>query len=340
MFRVGIVGARGFTGEELIKILMRHPGVRLTYLSATLTKPEEIGEIFPALRGVVGLKCEPFSVDKAAEKCDLLFLALPHTVSMDYVPKLLKRGKKVVDLSADYRLKNPAVYRQWYHKAHKDIKHLKAFVYGLPELYRERIKKTACVANPGCYPTAAILGTVPALVAGFGDKDSVIIDAKSGVTGAGKKMAPEYLCVHVNENFRGYKFNMHQHSPEINQELSRATLARVDVVFCPHLLPVNRGILETIYIRLKKSVSAQQVEAVYKKFYKTEPFVRVRGLGVLPQLTDVTYTNFCDIGLVVDEKKKLLIVSSAIDNLLKGASGQAVQNMNIMCGFEEKTALV
>jgi N-acetyl-gamma-glutamyl-phosphate reductase len=324
----------------LAKILIRHPHVRLTYLAATLTKPQDFGEIFPAMRGVVSLKCEPFSVEKASQKCDLLFLALPHTVSMDVVPKLVRRHKKIVDLSADYRLKNPGVYKQWYHKTHKDLRNLKTFVYGLPELYRERIRRATCVANPGCYPTAAILGIVPALVAGFADKDSIIIDAKSGVSGAGKKVAPEYIYLHVNENFRGYKFNVHQHSPEINQELSRVSISRVDVVFCPHLLPVNRGIFETIYIRLKKSVSAAKIEEVYKKFYKTEPFVRVRGLGVMPQLSDVAYTNFCDIGLVVDEKKKLLIVTSVIDNLLKGASGQAVQNMNIMCGFEERTALV
>ncbi|MDD5020155.1 MAG: N-acetyl-gamma-glutamyl-phosphate reductase [Candidatus Omnitrophica bacterium] len=340
MLKVGIIGARGFTGEELTKILMRHPHVRLTYLAATLEKPEDIGRIFPALRGVVHLKCEPFSVERAVEKCDLLFLALPHTVSMDFAPKLIKRHKKIVDLSADYRLKNPAVYKQWYHKTHKDVRNLKAFVYGLPELYRQRIRKAACVANPGCYPTAAILGIVPALVAGFADKDGIIIDAKSGVSGAGKKVAAEYIYLHVNENFRGYKFNVHQHSPEINQELSRASISRVDVAFCPHLLPVSRGILETIYIRLKKSVSAAKILDVYKKFYKREPFVRVRELGELPQLSDVTYTNFCDVGIVVDEKKRLLIVISVIDNLLKGAAGQAVQNMNIMCGFEERTALV
>ncbi|MFA5039767.1 MAG: N-acetyl-gamma-glutamyl-phosphate reductase [Candidatus Omnitrophota bacterium] len=340
MLRVGIVGARGFTGEELIKILIKHPGVRLTYLAATLERPEDIGDIFPSLRSVVALKCEPFSIAKAAEKCDLLFLALPHTVSMQVAPKLIKKGKKIVDLSADYRLKNPAVYEQWYHKTHKDPVNLKKFIYGLPELNRERIRGASLVANPGCYPTAAIIACAPALATGIAEKEGIIIDAKSGVSGAGKKLSKDYLYLSVNENFRGYKFNVHQHSPEINQELSRLSLARVDVVFCPHLLPVNRGILETIYIRLKKATSGEKVEEIYRKFYKTEPFVRVRGLNKLPELADVTGTNFCDIGLVVDERKKLLIVTSVIDNLLKGASGQAVENMNLMCGFDEKTALV
>lgn len=339
MVKVGIIGARGFTGEELMRILLKHPDVRLTYLAATLKKAEDIGDIFPAFRKSVSLLCEPVSVQKASEKCDLLFLALPHTVSMDYVPKLLKKGKKIIDLSADYRLKNFGVYEEWYCKAHKDKANLKTFVYGLPELYRERIRRTETIANPGCYPTAAILGCAPALATGIAETEGIIIDAKSGVSGAGKKVTPDYIYLHVNENFRGYKFNVHQHSPEINQELSRLASSRVDIVFCPHLLPVNRGIFETIYIRLKKALTGEKIEELYRKFYKTEPFVRVRGLNVLPQLSDVTGTNFCDIGLVVDEKKKLLIVTSVIDNLVKGAAGQAVQNMNIMLGFNETTAL-
>lgn len=339
MIRVGIVGARGFTGQELIRILVKHPDVRLTYLAATLDEPQNIGDIFPSFRKALSLKCEPFSVEKASAKCDLLFLALPHTVSMQYVPKFMKREKKLIDLSGDYRLKNPAVYERWYKKAHKDTGNLKNFVYGLPELYRERIRKASYVSNPGCYPTAAILGIVPALVTDMACGEGIIIDAKSGVSGAGKKVSEEYLYLTINENFKGYKLNAHQHSPEINQELSKACSRRIEAVFCPHLLPVNRGILETIYIPLKKAVSQEKLRQVYAKFYKSEPFVRVRALDELPELTDVTGTNFCDIGLVVDEKKKLLIVVSAIDNLIKGAAGQAVQNMNLMCGFEEQAAL-
>jgi N-acetyl-gamma-glutamyl-phosphate reductase len=340
LVRVGIVGARGYTGEELIRIFLNHPGVRLTYLAATLDKPTDIGDVFPLFKGRLSLVCEKFSVKAAAAKCDLLMLALPHTVSMDVVPALIKKGKKVIDLSADYRLKNSAVYERWYHKAHKDPGNLKKSVYGLPELYREKIKKSELVANPGCYPTAAILGVVPALIAGLADPQGIIIDAKSGVSGAGKKATLDFSYCEVHENFKGYKYNVHQHSPEINQELSRVSLSRVDVVFCPHLLPVNRGLYETIYIRLKKSVAPERIADVYRKFYKDEPFVRVKGLNVLPELKHVVGTNYCDIGLVCDAARKLLIVTSVIDNLVKGASGQAVQNLNLMCGFEETAALL
>ncbi len=337
--KVGVIGARGYTGQELIKILSSHSGVRLTYLSATLDKAQAIDEIFPYFKNRVELECECFSADKAAEKCDLLFLALPHTVSMDVVPKLLKKEKKIIDLSADYRFKNIAVYQKWYHKAHKDKNNLSKFVYGLPELYREKIKRACCIANPGCYPTAAILGLVPILISGLTDTSNITIDAKSGVTGAGKKVDAAYLYPEVNENFKGYKFNAHQHAPEINQELSKVSIGKVDVLFCPHLLPVNRGIFETIYIKLNKPATEKIIEDLYKKFYKAEPFVRVKKMGQMPELKDVVGTNFCDIGLTYDAAHHVLIVACVIDNLLKGASGQAVQNMNIMCGFDERMGL-
>lgn len=340
MLRVGIMGASGYAGEELIKLLERHPDVRLTYLSAKIDKAMPIAVLFPYFKNRLDLVCETPSVNTAVAKCDLVFLALPHTVSMAFVPTLIKKGKKVVDLSADYRLKNPSLYQQWYHKAHTDKENLKKFVFGLPELYREKIKKTNCLANPGCYPTAAILGIVPIVVSGLANVEDIIIDAKSGVTGAGRKAVIDFFFSEVNENFKGYKFNVHQHSPEINQELSKLASAKINVVFCPHLLPLNRGILETIYIKLNKSSDSKTIEDIYKKFYKTEPFVRVKDFGKLPELKDVVGTNFCDIGLVYDAGKKLLIVVSVIDNLLKGASGQAVQNMNIMAGFEERTALL
>lgn len=339
MLKVGIVGARGYTGQELIKILSSHQEVRLTYLAATLDKARPIDEIFPVFKNKVHLECDRFSIKKAAEKCDLLFLALPHTVSMDVVPKLIQKERKIIDLSADYRLKNTAVYEKWYHKPHKDKDHLSKFIYGLPELYREKIKRASFIANPGCYPTAAILGLVPILISGLADKNSITIDAKSGVTGAGKKLDSVYLYPEVNENFKGYKFNAHQHAPEINQELSKVSLGKVNVLFCPHLLPLNRGIFETIYVKLNKAVAENKVEDIYKKFYKIEPFVRVKKMGQIPELKDVVGTNFCDIGLTYDAAHQTLIISVVIDNLLKGASGQAVENMNIMCGFDERMAL-
>lgn len=341
MLRVGIIGASGYAGEELIKLLLRHPDVRLTYLSAKIEKAMPVAQMFAYLAGRLDLVCELPSVEEAAAKSDLVFLALPHTVSMEFVPALIKKNKKIIDLSADYRLSDTDVYAQWYHTAHKDEANLGNFVYGLPELYREKIKQSAMIANPGCYPTAAILGLAPVVVAGLvAEPDHIVIDAKSGVTGAGRKASLDFFFSEVNENFKGYKYNTHQHLPEINQELSKLASSKINVVFCPHLLPVNRGILETIYIKLNKAVDAEKIEQVYKNFYKTEPFVRIKGIGNLPELKDVVNTNFCDIGFVVDEARRFLVVVSVIDNLLKGASGQAVQNMNIMCGFQEKQSLL
>jgi len=339
MLRVGIVGAKGYGGEELIKVLVSHPQVRLTYLADQLEEPEPISKSLPQSAGRVDLDCEPFEVKACAQRCDFVFLALPHTVSMQLAPALAAMGKKIVDLSADYRLRNTAVYAAHYKTPHTDKANLKKAVYGLPELYRVKIKKASLVANPGCYPTAAILGIVPALVAGIVDPQDIIIDAKSGVTGAGRKAGLEFSFDEAHADFKAYRVLCHQHAPEIDQELSRVAVKKIRVVFCPHLLPLLRGILETIYLKMKKAVSQDKVLGLYQKFYKTEPFVRVREAGVLPRIKDVVNTNFCDIGLAADLDQKRLVVVSAIDNLLKGASGQAVQNMNLMVGFPETTAL-
>ena len=339
MIKVGIIGATGYTGEELIKILIGHPYVRLTYLAAKIDEEQSIEEIFPYLRDRLSLKCEILDIQKAMSKADLFFLALPHTISIKIVPILLNHKKKVIDLSADYRLKNSSVYKKWYNFTHKDKINLKKSVYGLPELYREKIKKADLIANPGCYPTAAILGIAPALVSGFVSSDSIIIDAKSGVTGAGRKAALSFFYSEINEGLKAYKVDNHQHMPEINQELTKIADKKISVTFCPHLVPMNRGILETIYLKLKKKISLSQILNIYKRFYKTEPFVRFIESDTFSTKT-VLETNFCDIGLKLKEEGNLLIINSVIDNLLKGASGQAVQNMNIMCGFPETSGLL
>ncbi len=340
MINVGIVGVTGYAGEELLRILLGHPKVRITGLSAKIDKPLSVSEIFPKLSGRLGLVCTPPDIKKLAESCDLVFLALPHTVSMNLVPKLLKAGKKVIDLSADYRLKNSAVYEKFYKVAHKDKANIKEAVYGLPELCRAKIKSARLIANPGCYPTAAILGLAPAVALDLVDLSSVIIDAKSGVTGAGRKASEAMLFSEVNEDFKAYKINVHQHSPEINQELSKLSGEKVRVTFVPHLLPLNRGILETIYIKKAKSAKLKTKNWIemYKRFYQREPFVRIRKEGDFPSLKDVAGTNFCDIG-IADFAESVIIIS-AIDNLLKGASGQAVQNMNIMYKFPESEGLL
>ena len=339
MIRVGVIGATGYTGEELIKILLRHPHVRLTYLSAKIDKEDSIDDIFPYLKNRLDIKCEILDIHRAISKADLFFLALPHTVSFAVAPLLLNHKKKVIDLSADYRLKNPTTYKDWYGVAHKDKINLKKAVYGLPELYREKIKRSDLIANPGCYPTSAILGIYPAVVSGMVSLDYIIIDAKSGVTGAGRKASMSFFYSEVNESLKAYKINNHQHIPEIEQELSKILDKKVNVCFCPHLVPMNRGILETIYLRLNKKMSVAQVFKIYKRFYQVEPFVRIMDSDI-PSTKNVVDTNFCDIGFNLDENKNLLIVVSVIDNLLKGAAGQAVQNMNIMYGFPEISGLL
>ncbi len=337
--RVGVVGATGYTGEELVRLLADHPHVKITYVSGKEDRDEKIQELFPYLRNKLDLDCRAFQAGEAIEKCDLVFLSLPHTVSMQVAPVFLKAGKKVVDVSADYRLKDAKTYEKFYKVPHKDPVNLKEAVYGLPEVNRDKIRRAKLVANPGCYPTGAILGVLPGLRHGFFDAASIQIDAKSGVTGAGRKAEKSLNFSEVNESFKAYKLFEHQHVPEIDQELSRAAHKEVTVVFVPHLLPVNRGILSTIYVKLKKKADTQSLIRAYQKFYEGEPFVKVYDKGLLPELKNVVNTNFCDIGLRVNEDKKLAVIVVVIDNLDKGAAGQAVQNMNIMSGFAETDGL-
>jgi len=338
MIRAAVVGATGYTGEELVKILASHPEVELTSLTAIIDAPASYGALFPHFKGKVDLICKELNIDEVNKVSDLIFLALPHRVSMQIAPKFLKSGKKVIDLSADYRLQDMAVYKKWYGTEHKDEDNLKKAVYGLPELYRDKIKKADLIANPGCYPTSIILATVP-LVKSFG-VESIIADSKSGVTGAGRRADINLSFGEVDDSMKAYKINEHQHAPEIDQELSQASGKKIEVVFVPHLVPMKRGILSTVYLKLKKALPEKEVFDAFKNSYKNEPFVRVFDVGKLPQIKDVAGTNFCDIGIKVDEKNNLVVVVSAIDNLQKGASGQAVQNMNIMCGFGEKTGLI
>ncbi|MFH1397048.1 MAG: N-acetyl-gamma-glutamyl-phosphate reductase [Candidatus Omnitrophota bacterium] len=339
LINAGIVGATGYAGEILIEMLLKHPNVRISGLYAKIDKPRIISDIFPKFKQKLDLVCKEIDIKEIADKCDLVFLALPHTVSMEVVPRLLSAGKKVIDLSADYRLKSTSVYEEFYKTKHKDKTYLKEAVYGLPEIYRIKIKKAKLIANPGCYPTAAILALAPVLAVNLIEGGSIIIDAKSGVTGAGRKIAEDFLFSEINEDFKAYKINNHQHKPEINQELSRISGKKIEVTFVPHLLPLNRGILETIYINKAQSVKlkAQSLIELYRKFYKNEPFVRIKEAGVFPKLKDVVGTNFCDIA-VKDDGDKIIIIA-VIDNLLKGASGQALQNMNIMYGLSETTGL-
>lgn len=337
MIKVGIVGISGYSGELILKILLGHPYVRVTYVSANNTTGK-VDDILPALKGLTTLTCEPFHLQKAIESSDLFFLAVPHTVAQQMVPELIKAKKRVIDLSADYRLKDKEIFKKWYGVEHTDHANLAKAVYGLPELYREDIKKAMLIANPGCYPTGAILSLAPLVATKTENIDSIIIDAKSGVTGAGKKATLPLMFSEVDENFKAYKVLKHQHAPEITECLSRIAGKPIDVTFVTHLLPINRGILSTVYVPLKEEITAEKVFDIYKKFYKTEIFVRVLDPDIQPEIKNVVGTNFCDIGIAVN--KKMVVITSVIDNLMKGASGQAVQNMNILCGFNETEGLL
>jgi N-acetyl-gamma-glutamyl-phosphate reductase len=336
--KVAVVGATGYAGCELIKILLVHPEVTITSVSGKVEKAEKISEIFPLFKGRLGLVCGNVDVPAISKAADLIFLALPHKVSMLFVPDFLKAGKKVVDLSADYRLKDTGVYEKWYGAKHTSVELLKEAVYGLPELHKKEIEKSKFIANPGCYPTGSILGSAPLVSKGLVDTDQIIVDSKSGVTGAGRAASLALNFAELNENFKAYKINQHQHMPEIDQELSIAAGSKIGVTFTPHLVPMNKGILSTIYFTLKKEATTAELLSLYKQFYKGAPFVRVLDEGIFPETKHVYSTNFCDIGIKTAGKR--VIVITAIDNLWKGAASQAVQNMNLMMGFGETAGLI
>jgi len=336
---VSIVGITGYTGEELLKVLARHPHVKIAALASRSETPVPLGDLYPHLAHL-GLSSENLTPGQVAERSDIIFLALPHRVSFEIVPEFMKLGKKVIDLSADFRLDSADEYEKWYGSKHTADVYLKEAVYGLPELYRKEIRGARLIANPGCYPTTVILGTAPVLKNKLVDLSSIIIDSKSGISGAGRKSVAEYYK-NEHPNFRAYNIaGAHRHTPEIEQEISKVAGEPITVTFTPHIIPTERGMFSTIYMNLKKHVSSEELTALYKEFYKDEPFAQVLPQGKLPQIKSVMNNNFCDIGLKVDERTNRLIVVSAIDNLVKGASGQAIQNMNIMCGFDERDGLI
>lgn len=339
MINCAIIGATGYTGIELVKILLRHRHVRITGLTTRQQESIPIHHLIPSLPQKVNLKVVQYSFDAVRKNSDVVFLCLPHTEAMTTAAQFLAAGKIVIDLSADFRLKDWKTYEKWYGVEHKNRELLKKAVYGLPEFFRAQVKKADLIANPGCYPTASILGVAPLLKNKLVDADSIVIDAKSGVSGAGKKLNASTQFCEVDENFYAYKVGKHQHTPEIIQALTETSGAKAGLTFVPHLLPLDRGILATIYMKRKRGVKAEQVESAFRKAYGKEPFVRLKREGAYPSLRDVQRTNFCDIGFWADPQSERLIVVTAIDNLIKGASGQAVQNLNIRAGFAEDEGL-
>ncbi len=338
MTRVGIIGATGYTGVELIRLLSRHPQVQLTALTAERNVGQAIGKLFPSVLKEIDLVCRPLEVESLSQACDFVFLALPHKAAMEVAPGFLKKGLKIVDLSADFRITDARVYEKWY-EPHLAPDLLKEAIYGIPELHREEIKKARLVANPGCYPTSVILALAPALKHRLIDLRTIIADSKSGVSGAGRSAVQSSLFGEVSENFKAYKVTEHRHMPEIEQELSRLAGEKINLTFTPHLVPMKRGILSTTYATLTKPLSEKDVFEIYSEFYRREKFIRLRTPDLLPGTADVFGSNYCDIGLKIDQRFNRLILLSAIDNLVKGASGQAVQNMNLMLGFEEAAGL-
>ena len=339
MIPVVICGGSGYTGVELLRILYGHPSIKIVAVTSEKSAGKRVIEVFPHLHKYKNLIYEPLNKEKLLNKADIFFLALPHGTSQDIVNFLFSNNKMVIDLSADYRLTDPKVYKEWYGIPHKFVSTLKKAVYGLPEIYRNKIKKARLIANPGCYPTGAILGLLPALKNKLIDISSIVIDSKSGTSGAGRKADLAVSYCEVNEGFKAYGIGTHRHTPEIEQELSILCGKKIKVNFTPNLLPVDRGILTTIYALMRKKKTVEEIVKIYNGIYKKEPFVRVLEYGVYPNIKNVRGTNICEVGLKLNERTNTLIVVTAIDNLVKGASGQAVHNMNIMMGIDEKTAL-
>jgi len=337
---VGIVGITGYTGEELLRIFTKHQGAQITCVmgrESSETRP--LAQIYPHIKGI-NLSCDALDMGKLTAMCDVVFLALPHKVSMDIVPELFKAGKKIIDLSADFRIKDTAEYSKWYGVKHNAQIELQKAVYGLSELYRQDIINASFVANPGCYPTSILLALAPAIKHKLIDLDSIIIDSKSGISGAGRKTVREYM-ENEHPNFRAYSVaGVHRHIPEIEQELSRLASRKLQVTFTPHIMPVERGMLSTIYASVNTKISNAQIHEIYKDFYKNELFARVLDEKNLPDIKNVVATNYCDISPRIDERTNRLVVVSALDNLVKGASGQAVQNMNLMFGLIESEGLI
>jgi len=334
--KVSIFGASGYTGLELLRILAMHKDAEVIEATSRQYKGKKISEVFPSLRGFYDNLAFSDLEDVKSVKADVAFSAMPHGASQEIVPELLKAGR-VIDLSADFRLHDAEVYNKWYGE-HRSSALLSEAVYGLPELHREELKGARLVANPGCYPTSAILALAPLAKKGLITEDSVVIDSKSGVSGAGRSGNLETSFVEVAGGFKAYKVGCHRHTPEIEQELSLAASTPLGVRFTPHLIPASRGILTTAYVELNKEMGLADMHALYSEFYSGERFVRLHPQGSFPDISQVRGSNFCDIGLFVEGRKAIAV--SAIDNLVKGASGQAVQNMNILFGLREDTALL
>jgi N-acetyl-gamma-glutamyl-phosphate reductase len=340
LIRVSILGATGYSGGELIRILLNHPSARLQHLTSESSPGKPVWSVHPEFRGRLSQEFVPLNVGRIAGDSDVVFSCFPAGVGIAPAAGFLKAGVKVIDLSADFRLPTAKMYASVYHGKHGAPDLLKKAVYGLPELFRASVAKASLVANPGCYATAASLSAAPLLKPLIVDPDSLIVDAKSGVSGAGKKVAATYMFCEANENLHAYNVAMHRHQPEIETVLNKASAVKVRLTFTPHLIPMSRGILSVLYATLKRPMKTGDLRRLFAEHYENEPFVRVLPEGELPQTKNVTRTNYCDIGITQDARLHRVIVVAALDNLIKGASGQAVQNMNLCFARPETEGLL
>ncbi|GAA0346590.1 N-acetyl-gamma-glutamyl-phosphate reductase [Bacillus carboniphilus] len=337
--KAAIVGGTGYSAVELIRLLHHHPYVEIETIVSHSTAGQEMDTVYPHLTQIIQQPLDQLDVDQISNKVDVVFFATPSGVSKGYVPHFLERGVACIDLSGDFRLESPIEYEQWYKKSAAEEKYLNQAVYGLSEVYQNEIKESKLIANPGCYPTATLLGLLPAIQNHLIDYQSIIIDAKSGVSGAGRSQSLATHYAEVNENLKAYKMGAHQHIPEIEQMLKVESGSDLQITFTTHLVPMTRGIMATIYAPLKAQIKTADVIHLYKEFYEKHPFIRVRNEGEFPATKEVYGSNYCDIGLYADDRTGRLTVVSVIDNLVKGAAGQAIQNLNIMNGWDVQTGL-
>jgi N-acetyl-gamma-glutamyl-phosphate reductase len=340
MINVSVVGATGYTGAELLELLSRHRYVRVAHVTSVSSAGKRLDEVVPALRKKYDLVLEKPDVRRLAQDSDVAFFALPHGVGSRTIAQFARHGKKAVDISADFRIKDVALYEKWYKVRHAAPALLKTAAYGLPELFRDEVRRATVVANPGCYATASTLALAPLLRHRLVRPESIVVDAKSGVSGAGKKLALMYHYSETTENLQPYAVSHHRHMPEIEQTLSAVAGRKVRITFVPHLVPMNRGILAVAYADLRRKMTSEQVKESFRRDYGGEAFIRLLPGKEWPQTKSVAHSNFCDINVHVDERTNRVIAIAALDNLVKGAAGQAVQNMNLMFGFDETEGLL
>lgn len=341
MLKLGIIGATGYVGAELIRLLAQRKDIEITTVVSNSFVDKQFSSVYPSLRGIFDKPCDALDIELISKKADFFITALPHGVSTDVIPALLEKGKRVIDHSADFRFRDAKVYEKWYKAVHPSPNLINHAVYGLPELYREQIKSAQLVADPGCYPTCSILGIAPALKNKLISSKGIIINAVSGVSGAGRKSELSYSFCETHDNFKAYGVSTHRHTPEIEQELSLLAGEDVLISFTPHLAPIKRGMLATSYLNLEHTqLDTSDIHALYSDYYKEERFVRILPQGQLPETKYVVGSNYIDIGVVVDKRLNRLVIVSALDNLGKGSASQAVQALNIMAGFDEGEGLL